>query len=409
MAKKGTEQAIEHDVEEILANPQITSEIEKAQETIDKIEKRNGLNVTIQTSKYIENGQQAMLHAGICPDTWKVSRVRIKTYQVTISAKNSETGKVDKRQMFAVQLECVRRFEDSLMKAVDAIAKRSHRRGYKLPKVRYRKPKSDPSTLVVGLTDHHFAKLAYNPEVRDEYDLGIARDLWTAAIRAAVDKCTGRDVASIILPVGNDMCHVDTRAMTTESGTQMDADTRYEKMSAVVEDSLMLAIEELRQTAPVEVLWVPGNHDYVTSRWLCRCAHHAFKSAKHVAVDTDDCPVKYRQFGKCLLGFAHGNAPKRGALMQQMPVEVPNEWAKSTACREWLTGHFHKDMFQERPSTDEQAGMTFRILPSLCGTDSYHYRGGWSLSRKRTQSLLYSHEYGLTSIFSESNKRLMGG
>ncbi len=42
--------------------------------------------------------------------------------------------------------------------------------------------------------------------------------------------------------------------------------------------------------------------------------------------------------------------------------------------------------------------MVFRILPSLCGTDSWHYRNGFSMSRKATQSYLYSYEYGLSDV-----------
>jgi len=405
------EQAIEDELDE-LCTPLTAIDSDEAREFVKKVENRNGLSVNIQAREdrakdLIWDGATAMYHAGIDPDIWEVDRCETSTYQVVISAKKSHTEKDTQYQMVRIRLVCKRRFKESLMNAVDRIAQRAHKKAYKLTPVRYKKPKKDISRLVVGLTDHHFAKLCYKPEVLSSYDLKSAEKLWTLAIRAAVDKCTGKDISQIILPIGNDMCHTDTRAMTTESGTPMDVDTRYEKMSEVAEESLMLAIEELRQVAPVDVLWVPGNHDYVTSRWLCRCAHHAFKSAKHVTVDTSDCPVKYRDFGRCLLGFAHGNAPNQRALMKQMPVHVPDKWARATECREWITGHFHKDMFREQPSTDEQAGMTFRILPSLCGTDSYHFRGGWSLSKKRTQTLIYSEKWGLSSIESESAEKLL--
>ena len=89
-----------------------------------------------------------------------------------------------------------------------------------------------------------------------------------------------------------------------------------------------------------------------------------------------------------------------------MPIERSDDWAKSKACREWLTGHLHQQKKVERIGTFEEDGMVFRILPSLCGTDSWHYRNGFSMSRKATESYLYSHKWGLSGYFSESAEKL---
>lgn len=376
-------------------------------EFIEKIEKREGLTASIQTRKHINTPRDAILHAGIDPDVWEVTTCQIKTYQVTISGHRSSTKEDVTYQMFSVNLTCSRRISQPLMDAAKILADRTLKRAYKLPRIRYRKPKSDPSTLVVGLTDHHFGKLAYRPEVRESYSLKIAKGIWVRAIQSALNRCIGHEITQIILPIGNDMCHVDTRRMTTESGTQMDYDSRYMKIADVAMESMMMAIERLRAVAPVDVIWVPGNHDYLTSRWLCKVAQVGFGTTKHVSVDVSDCSVKYRQFGRCLLGFAHGHAPKIKSLREMMPVEAAEWWAMSPACREILTGHLHTQIFRDRPSTDEQAGIVARTLPSLCATDTYHYEGGWSLSKKTTQSLLYSNQHGMSCIFSDPLEKLM--
>lgn len=384
-----------------------TAANKSAAEFVDKIEKQEGMTASIQTRKHINTPQEAMLHAGIDPDVWSVTTCQIKTYQCTIGGHRSSTNKDTTYQMFAVNLICHRRVSQPLLDAADLLACRTLKRGYKLPRVRYKKPAMDPSTLVVGLTDHHLGKLAYRPEVRESYDLKIAKNLWVRAIQAALNRCVGHDITQVILPIGNDMCHVDTRKMTTESGTQMDYDSRYMKIADVALESLMMAIERLRSVAPVDVIWIPGNHDYLTSRWLCKVAQVGFGTTKYVSVDTSDCAVKYRQFGRCLLCFAHGHAPKVKSLREMMPVEAAEWWAKSPACREILTGHFHSQIFRERPATDDQAGIVARTLPSLCATDNYHYEGGWSLSKKTTQSLLYSNNYGMSCIFSDPLDKLM--
>ena len=159
----------------------------------------------------------------------------------------------------------------------------------------------------------------------------------------------------------------------------------------------MRCVERAREIADVDVIWVGGNHDRVTSMWLCRCVHWAFESCNHVTVDTSASSVKYRQFGDCLLGFSHGDGPKEKSLKDMMPLQS-DDWAKSKACREWLTGHLHQQKTTERISTHEQAGIVFRILPSLCGTDRWHFNSGFSMSQKATQSLLYSHKFGMSEI-----------
>jgi len=334
--------------------------------------------------------------------------VQVKSYQVTLGARNTSSGKPEKKQMFAVSVVCKRRFADSVVAAVDSLAKRIYRQSYKLPPVKPRKRRKDPQTLVVGLVDSHFGKLCWSPEVGSNYDLKIAAELYARAIRSAVQHCKSRNIVKAILPLGNDFLHVDNRKLETEAGTPQDFDGRFQKMLEVAELALMQAVAALREVCPVECLHIPGNHDRTTSLLLARCVHWAFRDDSRVSVDTSPCNVKYRQFGNCLLGFAHGDGPSQKALMQMLPVERADDWAASPACREILTGHLHQEKKVERVGTHEQAGIKFRILPSLCGTDYWHFTKGYSLSQKVTQNLIYSHEHGFSAMFSESAEQLLG-
>lgn len=362
-----------------------------------------GFFVKVESLERIQTADQALRKAGIDTAIWKPVKVVANSWEVACKL---DDGSVRTYPLWQVKVTCERRIPEDIAESVDALAARVMSGKFVWSRPSYRRIK-DPSTLVVGLVDHHVGKLCWAPETNNTYDLRIAETLFARAIDASIAKCSGRDVAEIIIPVGNDFGHIDNRAGATEAGTPQDRDGRYEKIAGFLESLVINAVATAREIAPVRVLWVGGNHDPVTSMWLCRCVHHAFARDKHVSVDTSPCPVKYVQFGKCLLGFAHGDAPREKALKDLMPIERADDWAKSKACREWLTGHFHQQKKTERIGTHEEAGMVFRILPSLCGTDSWHYRNGFSMSRKATESYLYSHEYGLSDIFQESFDKLM--
>ncbi len=386
-----------HSGNAIVAKPRAEFEKIRTEQTDD------GFLINVETLDRIQTAEQAMRKAGIDAAVWKPIKVIANSWEVVLK---QDDGSGMTCPLWQVKVTCQRRIPESIDESVDIIAKRIFDGKFVWPKVRYR-PTKEPSTLVVGLVDHHFGKLCWKPETNNDYDCQIASTLFSRAIDASLRKVETRNVAEIIMPIGNDFGHIDTRAGTTEAGTQQDHDGRYGKIAGILESAVINAVAKAREVAPVRVLWVGGNHDPVTSMWLCRCIHWAFKNDRNVTVDTSPCPVKYVHFGKCLLGFAHGDAPKEKALKDLMPIERADEWAASKACREWLTGHFHQQKKTERIGTHEEAGMVFRILPSLCGTDWWHYRNGYSMSQKATESYLYSWEYGLTDIFHESATKLM--
>lgn len=379
----------------------------EGKEGVEQTTDKNGFRLNVQSYDRIQTAHEAMEKAGLDPVVWEADRVTANHWEVACKIKKGDDWSIETKTLWQVKVTGKRRFTEAIEQSADRLAQRVMKFGFKLPVVRYKKPKTDPSTLIIGLVDMHFGKLCWGPETGNNYDLKIAEALWARAIDAALSKCEGHDIREIILPVGNDFGHTDNRTGTTEAGTPQDTDVRYEKVSGVQEMALINAVERCRQHAPVKVIHVPGNHDRVTSWWLCRVVDHAFKKTKHVTVDTSPRLVKYHQTGKCLWGFAHGDGPKQKSLQAMMPVEQPELWAKSSSCREWITGHLHQQRVVQSIGTEEQAGMVFRILPSLCGTDAWHYSNGYSMSAKATQNLLYSHEHGLTAIFHESISRLV--
>lgn len=369
----------------------VAGQTDASQEGIDTVETQDGFFLTVRSFERIQTAAQAMAKAGIDEDIWMPIKVTANSWEVACRQPDKS---VKTFPLWQVKVECRRRVAACVENAADALAERiaSGKFTWETPK-HYKRP--DPHQLFVGLVDHHFGKLAWGPEVGGHNgDLEISRFVYERAINETARLCGGHHIDKIVMPIGNDFAHIDNQQGTTAAGTPQDHDGRYVKIAGIMEESLIRAVKVARDISPVEIVWIPGNHDPVTSMWLCRVVARAFDGDKFVKVDTTPCPVKYRHFGKCLIGMAHGDGPKDKALKDMMPIERADEWAAAKACREWLTGHLHQQKKTERIGTHEEAGMVFRILPSLASTDNWHYRNGFSMSRKATESYLYSYEWG---------------
>lgn len=129
-------------------------------------------------------------------------------------------------------------------------------------------------------------------------------------------------------------------------------------------------IEMLRQVAPVEVLFMPGNHDQYSAIALMLYLSALYESADDVDVLTSPASRQYLTYGDTLMGFTHGDKMKLPKLPQLMAVEQSKQWGE-TSCRLWFTGHHHHQVVQE------MGGAICIILPSLSGTDKWHFDHGY--------------------------------
>jgi hypothetical protein len=71
-----------------------------------------------------------------------------------------------------------------------------------------------------------------------------------------------------------------------------------------------------------------------------------------------------------------------------MQHEAAMDWGTTTT-REWLIGHLHTE------GVVEKNGVVVRRIPSLCGSDAWHVKSGFTTSKKRTMAFVYDKEDGL--------------
>jgi len=248
--------------------------------------------------------------------------------------------------------------------------------------------------LDVGLYDVHFGKLAWGKECGEDYDLDIAVRTYRNAVVDLLDMNAHLRVDKIMLPVGHDFLHVDNIQNQTTSGTQVDADSRYQKILKTGLEAVSWAVDKLADVAPVEILHVPGNHDHAASYALALAIDAEFRNDRTVIVDTSPAPHKARRFGSCLLGYTHGQKLKPADMVRWLSTEHASDWGQTT-CREIKTGHLHMASGTSfKGDYDDVGGVIVRRLASLAPADAFHVARMYTSSRRAAEAFVYGESAG---------------
>lgn len=243
--------------------------------------------------------------------------------------------------------------------------------------------------------DAHFGLLAWGAETGESYDLGIARARYGAAVNDLAEKIAPYRPAKIYLPLGNDFFHINNpEGCTPASHHHLDVDGRLGKVFDAGVNAVLDSTRTLLDIAPVEYIWIPGNHDPETSYFLCKVIQAFYHGKKHVAVDIGPSPRKYRHFGCNLIGYTHGNEERHADLPTIMASEMKEAWARST-CYEFHIGHTHKRKETRYLAADTFGAVVVRTIPSIAGTDAWHFKKGYVKGNRVAEAFVFSHADGL--------------
>lgn len=242
--------------------------------------------------------------------------------------------------------------------------------------------------LELPILDFHLGVLAWEAEIGTDYNLDIAIKLYRDTVLDILSrvKAYGLQIERIIFPIGQDFYHVDTTTSTTTHGTVVHADLRWQKIYSVGVDLLIWTVEQLRQIAPVECMYVPGNHDKATSYYATVTLERYYEKLKSVQVDVLPTPRKYIQYGKCLIGYSHGKEEGK-RIEHLMQTEVPEAWGE-TCWREWHLGHLHHE------TAKEIGGTTIRRLSTICATDIWHKEKGFLGATRKASAYVWDKSKG---------------
>lgn len=350
--------------------------------------------ISVEKSARITSLEQLLDVAGVDMETWEVDRYIVNKWE--IGAKDAEAH-LQVEPLFQVKVWLKRKlpalpFEVAMKKVAEQLSKAP------LHPVQAYEPVSDPHMLEVSLYDHHFGKYAWSAETGQDYDVEIAERIYVQAACDLLEKAKGFPIDLITLVVGQDFLHINNVAGLTEKGTRQDVDTRLAHVVEVGIRAIIRCVEQFRQVAPVKILWVPGNHDPLTSYFLCRELAAYYRHDFGVDVDVSPKSRKRIVYGCNLIAYTHGNEEPHRDLPAIMAGEWPDDWA-ATSHREWHTGHLHKKKQTNYNAADTYVGVTVRILSSLSATDAWHYKKGYINNLRAAEAFLWSKTRGHTGTF----------
>lgn len=320
---------------------------------------------------------------------WDVERYVCNKWETSAKVGPQDTAEVKVTELYQVKAWLKRKVALLAARAeVEALLAEA-RQG--LPTIKAVAPKAPKSgfMLELNIADLHNGKLAWSGETgHDPYDTKIAEALHDAAVEALLQRTSAYRFDEIVLAVGNDLLHVDSRSNQTTAGTPQDTDSRYYKVFLSTRRMTQRAIERCRKLARVRVVMVPGNHDRDSVWHLGDSLACVYDGCKDVVINNAPTQRKYVEFGKVMLMLTHGDKGKRADYPLLMATEQAAMFGR-TQFREAHTGHLHQTQVQE------WHGVRVRILPSLAGVDAWHAENTYTGNIRAAEAFIWSASEGL--------------
>lgn len=335
-------------------------------------------------------------------ETWEVDRYVVNSWEVTMGRKQTIAGQPETYTNYQVKVWLKRRHHEPIQTAVENLIRTLP--AYRSPQRRTRGPKPDPHLLEICLFDIHFGKYAWHKETGTDFDIHEASAVYQDAVEDILNRSGHLNIDQILLPVGQDFFHFNDASGKTAAGTQMDIDSRLAKVFEAGQMSVLKAVDLLHRRAPVKIVWVPGNHDPETSYYLCKVLEAWFSKTKDVEVDVGPEFRKFVRYGTVLIGYTHGDEEPWNTLPAIMAGQVPDLWANTTI-HEWHVGHIHRKKQTHYLSTDTHTGVIVRAIPSMTGTDAWHYRKGYVHTPRAAEAFLWHKSNGLAGTISVNVRR----
>lgn len=245
--------------------------------------------------------------------------------------------------------------------------------------------------LEICIPDLHSGLLAWKNETGEDYNLDIARERFLTVIADIVDRCRNYSFSKILFITLGDLLHTDNDAQTTTKGTFQQVDGRLAKIFDHTLDMVIDAIRMLSEIAPVDVIYVCGNHDRVVGYTLAKATEKAFTGNDSVTFDVSPNPQKFRLLGEVLVGWTHGDMPKKN-MRSWLQDRARKEFGQSKFA-EIHSGHIHSE------SVQTESGVIVRYMPNLASSSFWEHQQGFPHTPKTVICYRWHVKKGLRSIW----------
>lgn len=243
----------------------------------------------------------------------------------------------------------------------------------------------DGHCLILDLADHHFGKYASPKETNSPYDLNLASFRFKAGVEWVIQKAQGFPIERVIFVIWNDVLHIDTKNRTTTWWTPQDTDWMWYEAFEVALASYIETIEKITTIAPVEVIYNPSNHDFMSGYMLAETLKAWFNANDNITWNIWPKHRKYTKFWTSMLWFNHWDWANDKDMIVIMATEEPLLWSK-TKFRYIYQHHIHHRV------TKDYIWWTIQYLRSASWTDSWHNMK-WYIGLPATDAFIISQEH----------------
>jgi hypothetical protein len=245
---------------------------------------------------------------------------------------------------------------------------------------------------VMSFQDLHFGKL-------DNDD--IAEQVFNAAKYLISKAYLNYHLEKIIFVIGGDILNMDTFHGTTTKGTVVENGMTAPDAYILAFDTVCRIVNLFKQyTEDLEIVFIPGNHDRLSSFHLLHAVSQAFYKERSITFNTKYEERKVLQFGVNMFAVEHGDVTAKNNPLVYA-TEFPEIWGQ-TLYRTLYTGHYHYGKTKEYITENGENGFVTKIIPALTAGDYYHHHNKYTGSRRSALIHLHDANKGLVSEFTYS-------
>lgn len=221
-----------------------------------------------------------------------------------------------------------------------------------------RQPIPTKTLAVIASFDVHIGKHCELIRTGNDYtpDEAVGRVIRGQEALMALTKPFG--VSDILIPMGNDIIHVDNNKHVTTGGTHQDAYGSVESQMLLATELYIKTISELSRHHNVWLCHVNSNHDREMGWAVSQMVSRYFEGTKNKRVHCAKTCVnqqhrKYFVFGDSLIMFHHGDMRKEEKLFGMIKSEANKALAETNRVYVYQGDTHHKTVSKRGVNTEQ--------------------------------------------------------
>lgn len=318
------------------------------------------------------------------PKIWEIVSARNSIWNTQLKG-----GKVTKLYASKINAKLRNQYkwnEEDINKIFEGLRHISNNTKYIKPK-QYEK---NGKILIVPIADFHFGLLSDMYSNNNDYNMEIAEELFLTVINEVIENNRGKNFEKVLFVIGNDTTNSDNLNSTTAKGTPQNDCALWFTIVDRITKLLVKGINILREIAPIDIIYVPSNHDLHTMYGVTKTIDAWFKDDENITVDTSPLPRKYYQYGKNILAFSHDVKIKEA--LKIVSTEASEMWSNSNRAI-FMLAHLHQAMEYEK-----QGKLEILRLPTISGFSRWTNTMGYVQNERKNQTFVLDYNKGIIEI-----------